>query len=584
MNWLFRAFLVTCMAAATSVQAQVKISDLPAATNVAGSQFVIVQDGQTRRIGEPLVRSIGVTNISGLGPFATRTNLMSADVSDFGAAVTNFAPPTTNASLLTTGTLPDGRLGTNVWTTTATNTVAALNNTNTRNAVLGQLGLFYVTNRGTVTVASRGVLDAMADGVQLSFTYGLPNLNAGNWRGALGLGPWATLTNQSWTNVTNFSAGVAANLPAGIVTAGTNGTVTAPTNFNSPAWLLSPQPTNGVATIATNQNGIGWDENGRYTLQSPVGALQLYYTGDPSVPTFYWPGKIVSQSFDALVVNGVVYAKNIVGGSNGGIISQPVMSASMTPVLNGWQGPTPLGSGVNYRTNSNNMVVPVTGKYFPYAQATTNDDSYLEGNYMDKTNFLSYIRTNIGTPYSGAAPTNAVLVADGAGGSAFVAPASMVTTLVLATNEVKGPGWTNTTANLQTNRLSLPSVSLESNSIYRVDYMMIFSASGGDTGLQMSFVTPENPNPPGSTIGQSVNISGSAMYPVRQTASLILLNGGATQQPATNGRGQTGYFYVYVGTNTVNKLSFGWAPTNPASSNVLTMHAGSMIKVTKESP
>lgn len=49
-----------------------------------------------------------------LGPFATATNLVATNISDFAGAAAAAVPPTTNAGDLTTGILPDERLSTNV--------------------------------------------------------------------------------------------------------------------------------------------------------------------------------------------------------------------------------------------------------------------------------------------------------------------------------------------------------------------------------------------------------------------------------------------------------------------------------------
>lgn len=151
MKTLASIVLVICTALAA--HAQVRISELPEATNAAGAQFVIIQGGATKRIAEGTVRTIPATNvtglgpfaistnlaisnitglqvaldgklatngtlpadnITGLGPFATATNLTAAQIGDFSNAVVAVAPPTTNASLLTTGTLEDARLSTNI--------------------------------------------------------------------------------------------------------------------------------------------------------------------------------------------------------------------------------------------------------------------------------------------------------------------------------------------------------------------------------------------------------------------------------------------------------------------------------------
>jgi hypothetical protein len=84
-------------------------------------------------------------------------------------------------------------------------------------------------------------------------------------------------------------------LPSNVVTRATNGVALAS------AWTLTTAPTNGVATIETNQFGVGWDELGRFSVNTPVGILSMYSTGTPSTSTIYWPGTIVANRFSALL-------------------------------------------------------------------------------------------------------------------------------------------------------------------------------------------------------------------------------------------------------------------------------------------
>lgn len=94
------------------------------------------------------------------------------------------------------------------------------------------------------------------------------------------------------------------------------------------AWLLE----DGTATITPSQTGMGWAD-GKFTLQSPYGALQMYETGDPLEPTIYWPGRITVSSLEAATISASIDGQQVDHGS----IPWPVMMQSTTAPAREWQ-------------------------------------------------------------------------------------------------------------------------------------------------------------------------------------------------------------------------------------------------------
>lgn len=94
------------------------------------------------------------------------------------------------------------------------------------------------------------------------------------------------------------------------------------------AWLLE----NGTATITPSQSGMGWAD-GKFTLQSPAGSLQLYETGDPLEPTLYWPGRITVDSMEAASISASINGSQVDHGS----IPASVVYNSLTAPAREWQ-------------------------------------------------------------------------------------------------------------------------------------------------------------------------------------------------------------------------------------------------------
>lgn len=378
------------------------------------------------------------------GRLVSPTNFWTANSNALNAVVAGGGGATTNASLLTAGTLADARLSTNV--VLRTNVTQAVN---AGGLLAGSANALWDSASGREGVRVEfgspvfgGTNDHANWRSQLRLGWsGLTNTNATGFRAALGLGTndavrFGELSTENFSFILNelsylgepkmtFNPGViemrvpfsftgpdsAANRGAtvtnlgltNIVRTGTNGVATAP------AWYLSAAPTNGVATIATNQVGMGWDSLGRFTVQTPVMALSFYATGDPSSPTIYIPGTVVVNRLSSVFLDTQVYASNIVGGVSGGVLADSIMRASMPSVLRNFMGgDTAAGqAGVPYILTNASMQ-PVPGNYFPYARVITNASSVLEleGQWLNNTNMRAAIGAEIAA--TNVTVTNAV--------------------------------------------------------------------------------------------------------------------------------------------------------------------------------
>lgn len=403
-SFQFSVFSLVSVALASVAFGQgVKITALPAATNVNDADLtVIVQSNVTKRATAALMRA-GITG---------------------GTA-------TTNAGDLTAGTLADARLSTNVALLPGLGAWAKTTNAATGRSLLG-LGATNAVEFGSVQAATFGIggelfidesgqiyfdSDAAAERTRANLRIpwsGVTNTNAAGWRGALELGGWTTNASLTASLISDFSNSVVAVAPASTnasaLTAGTlpdarlsTNVVTRATNgvAQAAAWTLFTAPTNGVATIATNEFGVGWDELGRFSVNTPVGNLSMYATGSPSTATIFWPGTIVANRFSAVFFDSTVYATNIVGGAAGGNIADSVMQASMPAILRNWQNSAAEAAGwPHVLTNAANW--PVAGSYVPMGVVTNVAVDNISGEYWSLAKFRTNLFTGGGVPASGA--------------------------------------------------------------------------------------------------------------------------------------------------------------------------------------
>lgn len=144
------------------------------------------------------------------------------------------------------------------------------------------------------------------------------------------------------------------------------------------SWLLT-LPIPDSDTISTEQVGMGWAD-GRFTLQTPAGAFQLYETGDPLQATLYWPGKLEIDEIEANLVTANFNASQITAGT----FSATVMLPSTRKPLRQWQDSAYYAgaNGLTYAATGPASVIEPTnpGRYFPVIDVIDDNTS---GNYLD---------------------------------------------------------------------------------------------------------------------------------------------------------------------------------------------------------
>lgn len=143
-------------------------------------------------------------------------------------------------------------------------------------------------------------------------------------------------------------------------------------------WLLT-LPIPAEDTITTEQVGMGWAD-GRFTLQTPVGAFQLYETGSPLQPTLYWPGRLQIDEIEANLVTA-----NFTGGQiTSGTIPPLVMQTSTSKPMRQWQDHASYAgaNGLTYGTTgpAGNVEPSNPGRYFPVIDVVDDNST---GNYLD---------------------------------------------------------------------------------------------------------------------------------------------------------------------------------------------------------
>jgi hypothetical protein len=132
---------------------------------------------------------------------------------------------------------------------------------------------------------------------------------------------------------------------------------------------------------------------------------------------------------------------------------------------------------------------------------------------VTRTNLGVTVASNLPAPYSGAASSNSLLTADGAGGSSFVA--NRLSVAGLTTNVVR-TSWTNVGADKATNDTGL-SLSYAANSVYRFKWSVFVSSTWSNVAYGIAFngtnsfsvrngyqVTPQSSTPSGATIALGV--------------------------------------------------------------------------------
>ena len=353
----------------------------------------------------------------------------------------------------------------------------------------------------------------------------------------------------------------------------TNGAATAN------AWKLNAAPTNGIATIATNEVGIGWDEDARATFQTPVGPITVYETGSPSTPTLYWPGTILAQRFDAVIVNGVVYASQITGGSLGGTIADNVMQTSMPMILRDWQpGGAQSAGWPHVITNDANW--PVAGSYVPMGTVTNFGSEGIVGEYWSLDKFRTNLFTGGGVP-AGGAPEGAIYTV--VGGS-YVGVASRTVTRTMTNSASKATNASGGINSVTADEPAIAATTLDANSLYLVTYWIHYETSATNTGLiiGMGFSQPLAAGPAFQRSGWGTTPS-SAIQNQSYTAGATVQTFPSPFSSSTQTNvALAGKALLRTGTNSTS-ATFRWNPANNVT-NVLTINAGTTFTFEKISP
>jgi hypothetical protein len=499
LKWVVAGVAVLLLHGCSPAFAQVRISELPVATNVGtNDQVVLVQSNVTKRAAAGLFGGGG------------------GGTSDFNA-LTNVP----------------GWLSTNAGTTA------------------GNLGLYESTAAEGLRDAA-GIYDTANGQTALTIQDGVVSSSSGTVPGAL----------REFLGLTN------------VVQADTNEVASAA------AWTLTAAPTNFVATISTNQTGIGWDAEGQFTLMTPVGPMTFRTTGTPEEPTFVWMGKIIAQSFDAVEINGKVYANQIEGGALGGVIEDSVMQSSMPAILRNWQASGAAAAGWPHGL-TNAALYPTSGTYLPVGVVSNFGVDPIVGRWFS----MGELRTNFTTAgglVTGSAAAGDPVVANGAGGTATVA--NRTATRVL-TNDVSKTNWTTATISASTNVATspFPSWSIEGGATYHLRYSCWWSSDSTNAGVAFGVVFTNHLTPVPQNVGFGRTFSGSEVgFNSSTNASEMWFNfsvgiNGGTQ----SNRVVSGYMTFYAQSNST--MTFAWAPANNVT-NVQTLKAGSTITLEKISP
>lgn len=203
------------------------------------------------------------------------------------------------------------------------------------------------------------------------------------------------------------------------------------------------------------------------------------------------------------------------------------------------------------------------------------------------TNVVAATRTNLGlgslatnnSVPSGAATTNSILTADGAGGSAFVASRTVTR---FTTNDQTKTNWGfNFITQSNNNDAQMGSIALDANSFYRVEYAVAWVAttnSGFNHALGFTNNLSEFNHRTG--VGQAANTTVTVITTGTNGTTFALPGGPAA---ATGGRfAVAGFVYLLTSSN-ANTMNYRWWPINN-SADATTLIRSSMVSVTKMAP
>jgi hypothetical protein len=165
---------------------------------------------------------------------------------------------------------------------------------------------------------------------------------------------------------------------------------------------------------------------------------------------------------------------------------------------------------------TNNVVIGPTNTNalaFTNSVAFSNPISFGTNAPTTRTNLGVTVASNLPAPYSGAATTNSLLTADGAGGSSFVP--NRLSVSGLTTNVVR-TSWANVGADKPTNDTGL-SLTYAAGSVYKLRWSVFVSSTWSNVAYGLAFsstnsfsvrngyqVTPSSSTPSGATIAAAI--------------------------------------------------------------------------------
>jgi hypothetical protein len=184
-----------------------------------------------------------------------------------------------------------------------------------------------------------------------------------------------------------------------------------------------------------------------------------------------------------------------------------------------------------------------------------------------------------GNPPSGAAANGALLAADGAGSSSFVASRTVTK---FTTNDQTKTNWGfNAVTQSTNNDPQMGSWSLDANSFYRVEYAIAWVAttnSGFAHGLGFSTNLSEFNHRSG--VGQAANATLTSITSGTNATAIGLANVSAISSGSRFA--VAGFVYVLTSSN-ANTMNYRWYPINN-SADATTLIQSSMLSVTKMAP
>jgi hypothetical protein len=197
---------------------------------------------------------------------------------------------------------------------------------------------------------------------------------------------------------------------------------------------------------------------------------------------------------------------------------------------------------------TNNVVVGPTNTNalsFTNSVAFSNPLTFGTNAATTRTNLGVTVASNLPAPYSGAAASNSLLTADGAGGSSFVA--NRMTVSALTTNVVR-TNWVNVGADKATNDTGL-SLSYSANTLYKLRWALYVGSTWSNFAYGLSF---------SSTNTYTARVIHTTLTSSQPTG--ITLSSGATNYTLATETGNASTIMVWGETV--------WMPTNAGTVNM----------------